>query len=369
MKKYCELFFNIRIYFPVNLLPLFFILLTVSCQNKSITEEPKFNMKDSINKVIIDKNGKTLVSLDNYVFSDTANLYKYQPNKIELNTLNGTSSRQEKIEAIKKVNIYKSKKETIKFSIKNNVIYLQGVYYDVEDRNLGLLIDLEKNIFLVDLNNDGYKEILFYPEFNGGLEGKTLVVWSYNKRKNKYYFVYSFGNTDYIEKLLVNTNNGFLRLFSYGCCSDYSDKIYEYKILENKGKLEIQLQNAYTFSAAYCLFPKKNSTPITYKLTYTSFIYSKPFIKDCIAPDIEFTPLTKIPRSVRHSYFIGEIPKGITITELATYTNSKGEKWRFVILKKGYKPDILINFEIFGEEYQIYAWLPPENYDKEGLTK
>lgn len=331
-----------------------------------IENHKRRQMEDSWRRAtikLVQENVKAkLQALGDYVFTDTTNLYQYAPKSVVLAFLN-TGSKEEKLAAIQKVQTHKDKKYSIKFTVKNNKIYLRGIYFDVDDSNLGLEINLEKQIFLIDLNADGQREIIFYPNFDGGLEGQKLVIWAYDSEKKVYYFVNNF-RADGIEQLGIdkNTNMTTLRYLVYGCCSDYSDKIYEYKIQQSNNKLSFKLQNIYAFSVPYYLFPKKLSTPKKVKLTYKSILCSKPILIDKKAPNGDY--FIEYTKAFTNTYVIAEIPEGTIITELASYTNHKGEKWRFVVLEKGYKPEILINFELLKKDYQIYAWLPPENYEE-----
>lgn len=321
------------------------------------------NAEDSVSKNINKYNYEKIKKLGKYVFEDENNLYKYNLKKVSLNLIAGKHDQAEKLEAILSVKKYITREDTVSFVREQGSIYLKSPYdpYDVGSTK----VNLEKQIFLIDLNDDGIKEIIFYS--NGEVETDFLCIWAFDSKKNAYYFVKYFGGIDIIEKFTIDTttNTVFFQYIEYGCCADYSQEQYKYKITTKNGKFEFKRESVYVFSAEGYLFPKKLQRPKTTILDYTSHIYSKPVIRDSKIPDNIDSFTYENTYKFVYTYFIGEIPKGTTITELATYTNPKGEKWRFVVLQKGYKPEVLIDFGYFSKDYQIYAWLPPEKYDME----
>lgn len=336
-------------------------------QTKKFTQKER-EERDSLEEIIINENMKKTESLGDYVFSDTANLYQYKPKKFSLATLDSTNSRQDKFTAIKKVKIYKTQYGTIQFIVKEDSIHIKDFYYNTGLEN-GTDVDVDREIFLVDLNSDGVKDIIYYPYSIDVSESQTMFIWIFNKEHKKYDFIKFLDLVHIIEDITIDTakHTFILKYFKYGCCADYSDKLYEYKMVKHKGKFNLVLQSLYAFSSEYSLLPKKFDTPKTSKLTYKSRIYSKPIVRDSRIIDINKDSFTYTNNhKFIYTYCIGEIPKGTTITELATYTNHKGEKWRFVVLKKGYQPKILVLFQVYEKsQQQIYAWLPPEEYDRE----
>jgi hypothetical protein len=370
MKTPCNFFSDNKTYFLINFVFLFCVFFTTLGQtNKNTEKEREEELQDSINRrlrhELLKPNWEKYKAMGNYVFSGAANLYQYKPIEISLMQLDNSSNKSEKLKAIRKVRQYLYEEKIVKFVTKKSLVWLKGLYYDVEVDSLGLRIDLDKEIFLIDLNSDGIKELLFYPNFDAGLEGKYLVMWEYNKETDDYSFVASFW-ADIIEALSVNkkTKKAFLKYFMHGFGEGYSNLIYEYEIFSINNKISFTQLNAYVFSIYHHFFPKKLLNPKPTILSYTSPIYSKPVIRDSKVPRGEFEYST-VELKFFYTYYMGEIPKGTTITELGTYINSKGEKWRFVVLEKGYKPEILISFSNFEKDYQIYAWLPPEKYDRE----
>jgi hypothetical protein len=366
MKTPCNFFSNNKIYFLTNLVFLFCVFFTALGQTRKFTQKER-EERDSLEGIIINENMKKTEALGNYIFSDTINLYQYKPKKFSLATLDSTSSKQDKFAAIKKVKIYKTKYGTIQFIVKEDSIHIKDFYYNTGLEN-GVSVDVNKEIFLVDLNSDGVKDIIYYPNMGDDLERQTMFIWIFNKESKKYDFIKFLDGVHIIENIIIDVakHTFILKYFQYGCCADYSDKVYEYKMVKYKGKFNLILQSLYAFSSEYSLLPKKFDTPKTSRLTYKSRIYSKPIVRDSkVAYDYEYRRFLELAFCA-HTYGLGEIPKGTMITELATYTNPKGEKWRFVVLKKGYQPKILVLFQVYERsQQQIYAWLPPEKYDRE----
>lgn len=112
MKNPYNFFPNNKISFLINLVFLLSAFFTASCQTKKITEK-EHETRDSLGEVLESKNREKIEKSGKYIFSDTINLYQYKPAKISLETLNGTSSRQDKIDAIRKVKKYKNKKKLL----------------------------------------------------------------------------------------------------------------------------------------------------------------------------------------------------------------------------------------------------------------
>jgi hypothetical protein len=368
MKTPCNFFFNNKTYFLINLAFLFCVFFTAVGQTRKFTQKER-KERDSLEEIIINENMKKTEALGDYIFSDTANLYQYEPKKFSLATLDSTSSGQEKFSAIRKVEIYRRKHVTVKFIIKEDSIYIKSFYHGQNLENEISVVDVDREIFLVDLNSDGVKDIIYYPNMGDDLERQTICILIFNKQQKKYNFIKFLDGVHIIENIIIDVakHTFILKYFKYGCCADYSDKVYEYKMVKHKGKFNLVLQSLYAFSSEYSLLPKKFNTPKTSKLTYKSRIYSKPIVRDSRIIDINKDSFTYTNNhKFIYTYCIGEIPKGTTITELATYTNPKGEKWRFVVLKKGYQPKILVLFQVYEQsQQQIYAWLPPEKYDRE----
>jgi hypothetical protein len=365
MKTPCNFFSNNKIYFLINLVFLFCVIFTTVGQTRKFTQKER-EERDSLEEIIKNKDREKTKALGNYVFSDTASLYQYKPKKFSLTTLDSTSSRQDKFAAIRKVKIYRSSGETMQFIIKEDDIHIKDFYYNTGLEN-GVSVDVNKEIFLIDLDSDGVKDIIYYPYSIDGLDNQTMFIWIFNKQHKKYDFIQFLDGVDIIENIIIDVakHTFTLKYFNYGCCADYSDKVYEYKVVKHKGKFNFILQSLYAFSSEYFLLPKKFDSPKTSKLTYKSRIYSKPIIRDSNIEEnhVEVDLETAF---CYYTYGIGEIPKGTIITELATYTNPKGEKWRFVVFKKGYQPKIFVLYQVYERsQQQIYAWLPPEKYDME----
>lgn len=333
-----------------NIFLILFFLINSYFASGQNTEE----VEDSLRNLIVEKNQRQLQSVGDYVFQDTLHLKKYTTTPHYLQRFNKGITRQDKVKAIKKV----SSKEILKLNIKNNKIYLIKSANNTNNQEENWEIDIDSTLFLIDLNNDGVKEIVYYND--NDYQRKEFVVWFFDKKQQEYNLTDFLTSIDEIESIEVASTHTTLKILLNSCCADASDKLYEYELqINNNNKITTKLKNAHIFSSYSYFLPKNFTTPTTLVLQDTTILYSKPLEQDKLVPKNGLYYRGKAEHYI-YTYRIGQVPKGTKCTILNTYQDKQGQNWYFVEFEKGYKPPILVEFDYIGQEkqsLQLWAWV------------
>jgi hypothetical protein len=146
--------------------------------SRTVIVSQEMSLRDSLLKFIVEPNGKKIEALGNYVFEDSKNLYQYSKKNVILANLSPINDTEAKLKVLANVKKYGKKEESIEIITRKNKAYLQ--WYDSDE----ITLNLDKNVVLIDLNNDKIEELLCWSgSTNDELSSSILGLWTFDTKK------------------------------------------------------------------------------------------------------------------------------------------------------------------------------------------
>jgi hypothetical protein len=199
---------------------------------------------------------------------------------------------------------------------------LSWVFYSFEHGDSTCL----DNFYVVDFNNDGISDILYYGNVGGESNNLILLI---GQADNKYKLVIRLLG----RLVVVSENDGFSPLsfviYNHACCAGVIDHLEKYVPIWNNSEFNYSVQYKYAFYYTVKLPKIRFEKPKGFKTINQKYnLRLNPFVDDTIVLDHD-----------EIGNICAEYPKGSEGIAIAEQIDETGKVWWFVMMKNNLKPN------------------------------